>query len=178
MSFSKSKGLFSIKIFKAILHSWYPYIIFSNTENIDSSCPVWTPPIARNKRQDSHSHRMCLCSSYNYTEEKKYHLLSARYSSRVGSWHSLPHCRTSASAKLENLCLFQALLIFYLGWSVRTQPTCIHAGLWGIVHSACWPGGLPGFLKCQFSRFCENPYDWVHPTPSLFAGFGEPFNVE
>lgn len=179
MSFSKSKvGLLSVKIFKAILHSLYPYIIFSNTENIDSSLPSVDSSIAGNKRQDSHSYRMCLCSSYNYTEEKKYQSLSTLYSSIVGIWHSLPHCRTSASAKLENLCLFQALLGFYLGWSVCTQPSCTRTVLWGVVHSACWPHWLPGFMECQFSKFCENPYDWIHPTPSLYAGFGEPFNME
>lgn len=122
MSFSRSKvGLFSVKIFKAILHSLYPHIIFSNTENIDSSLSSVNSLIAENKRQDSHSHRMCLCSSYNSTEEKKYQSLSTLYSSRVCSWHSLTHCRTLAPAKLENLCLFQALLVFYAGWSVRTQ---------------------------------------------------------
>lgn len=167
------------RIFKTILHSLYPHIIFSNTENIDRSLPIaGNSPTAGNKRQDSHSHRMYVCSSYNYTEEKKYQSLSTLYSSRVGSWHSLLHCRTLASAKLENLCLFQALLVFFLGWSVYTQPSCTHTVLWGTVHPACWPCGLPGFMECQFSMFCENSYDRIHPTPSLYAGFGEPFNVE
>lgn len=104
------------RIFKTILHSLYPHIIFSNTENTDRSLPIaGNSPTAGNKRQDSHSHRMYVCSSYNYAEEKKYQSLSTPYSSRVGSWHSLLHCRTLASAKLENLCLFQSLLFFYLG---------------------------------------------------------------
>lgn len=171
MSFSKSKvGLFSVKIFKAILHSLYAFIILSNTGNIDSSLPSVDSPIAGNKRQDSHWLRMCLCSSYNYTEEKKYQSLSALtlYSSRVGSWHSLLHCRTSASAKLENLCLFQALL-FFLSWmSVRTQASCTHAVLRGTVHSPCWPRGLPGFTECQFSNVLSESL-WLDTSHTIFV---------
>lgn len=153
MSFSKSKvGLFSVKIFKAILHSLYPFIILSNTGNIDSSLPSVDSPIAGNKRQNSHWHRMSVQFLQLQWREKISVIVNSLYSSRVGSWHSLLHCRTSASAKLENLCLFQALL-FFLSWmSVRTQASCTHAVLRRTAHSAWWPRGLPGFMECQFSN--------------------------
>lgn len=54
------------------------HIIFSNTENIVSSFPSVDSPIAGNKTQDAHSHRLCLHSSYNYTKRKNtsHHQLS------------------------------------------------------------------------------------------------------
>lgn len=56
LSFSQSRvGLLPVKIFKAIFHSLYRYIIWSNTENIVSSFLS----IAGNKRQESHSHSFC-----------------------------------------------------------------------------------------------------------------------
>lgn len=174
------------RIFKTILHSLYPHIIFSNTENIDRSLPIaGNSPTAGNKRQDSHSHRMYVCSSYNYAEEKKYQSLSTPYSSRVGSWHSLLHCRTLASAKLENLCLFQALLVFLDEVSIPSQAAhilCCEGLCTQLVdHVDCqdsWNVNFPCSVRIPMTRYIPhhlcmqglvNPSTWNSPVELSFS---------
>lgn len=179
MSFSKSKvGLFSVKIFKAILHSLYPFIILSNTGNIDSSLPSVDSPIAGNKRQNSHWHRMSVQFLQLQWREKISVIVNSLYSSEwvAGTLSSTAEPRLLQSWR--TCVYFRHCCFFYLGWvSVPRQAA----------HMLCWEGlrtQLGDHVDCQvswnvnFPMFCENSCDWIHPTPFLYAGFGEPLNVE
>lgn len=144
---------FTDKIFKAILHSLYPHIIlFSNTENIVSPFQCGFP-IAGNKRQDSHSHWLCLHGAYNHIKRK-----------------TINHCRLSTlltlSPPLQNLgfCkagepVFISGIAGFLSCMKYPYPAQLHMCS---VRRDCalsllttWPARIQGM---RFPVFCENRY--------------------
>lgn len=116
-------------------------------------------PIAGSKRQDSHSHWLCLHGTYNHIKRK-----------------TISHCRLSTLPEWVAGPLSPSAEPWLL-WSWRTYVYFRHcsffvldevpvpvpspaAVLGGTVHSACWPHGLPGYRGCNFPCSVRIPISW------------------